>query len=72
MCYVTIATVIIVLVILYYLYKYYIIHRDNFADSLLNNINSRILSPENARRVMRPPQWRDIHRGETDMHPIEF
>ena len=67
-----ILTIVIVLIILYCLYKYYIIHRDNFADSLLNHVNSRRLSPENAMRVMRPPQWRTIHKGESDIHPVEF
>lgn len=72
MCYTQILITLVVLLVAYYLYTYYIARKESFADSLANNVNSRRVSPENAMRVMRPPQWRYIHRGETDIHPIEF
>lgn len=72
MCYRQIAITLVILVVLYYAYNYYVKHHESFEDTLANHVNSRRLSPENAMRVMRPPQWRTIHRVETDIHPVEF
>jgi hypothetical protein len=72
MCYKQILITLVVLIVVYYLYAYYMSHKESFADSLANHVNSRRLSPENTMRVMRPPQWRNIHKGESDIHPIEF
>ena len=74
-CMHTILLSLLVLIVLYIFYQY-MISRNSWGNESFNDTqriyNSRQLSAQNARRVMLPAQWRDFHRGEADIHPVEF
>ena len=74
-CMHTILLSLLVLIVLYIFYQYMTSRHGWGSESFYDTqriYNSRQLSAENARRVMLPAQWRDFHRGETDIHPVEF
>lgn len=58
--------VFILLCLAYWIYKHTIASRNERFQ------NSRMVSASDAQRVMYPAQWKSIHRGDLDIHPVEF